>query len=126
MPLWAHGDIPNPSAIKEWAEKFLAGMDGYDRSARVDSERTQRLLKEAGFVDITHETIRCYVNPWSEDKQERDIARWFNLGITQGLEAMSLMPMIDHGHSTFEQVQTLCERAKLEMSTLRYRAYMTL
>lgn len=84
------------------------------------------MFEEAGFVDISQETVRCYVNPWSDVKEEREIARWFNLVCAQGLEAMSLIPMIDHGRMSYDQVRELCDRTKKEICVLRFHAYVTM
>lgn len=126
-PRWEEtGGIPNPSAIQEWSERFLQGMDILNRSARVSPQWTVRMLEEAGFVDIREETIRCYVNPWSNDRQERTLAQWFNLVLSQGLEAMCLMPLVDQLDMSVEDVQALCARARKETCILRYHTYMTL
>ncbi|KAF4125106.1 hypothetical protein GMORB2_3945 [Geosmithia morbida] len=125
-PRWeSSGDIPNPSAIQEWSELYLQGMDRVNKSARVAPQWTVRMLEDAGFVDVREETIRCYVCPWSSDRQEREIARWFNLVFSQGLEAMSLLPMVDYLGMSIDEVNSLCARTKREMCVLRYHAYMT-
>lgn len=104
----------------------MQGMDRAGRSVRVDPERTRRQLAQAGFVDIRENTIRCCLSPWSEDKDEADASRWFNFGITNGLQALALIPMIDHGDLGIEQVQDLCRRAEHEVCHLKYHIYMTM
>lgn len=101
-------------------------MDLAGRSARVDPERTRRQLQEAGFVDIREDIIRCCLNPWSDDPIENEASFWFNSSITKGLQAMALVPMIDHGDLNKQQVDTLCQRVHDEMCTLRYYMYMNL
>ncbi|PHH82320.1 hypothetical protein CDD82_6356 [Ophiocordyceps australis] len=104
------GEIPPNSAFKEWSETYLRGLDGFFRNARVRTQNTKRLLEEAGFCDIREQTIRCYVNPWSADPEECDTARWFNMGINIGLQAMSVAPLVEKLRWTVEEVKQLCER----------------
>ena len=124
-PHWQNEAIPNPSALKEWSDLYLGGLDRAGRSARVDPQRTKRQLQDAGFVEIREEAIRFYVNPWSNERKERETARWFNLVFAQGLEAMSWMPLIDHGNMEFAQVRELCDRVLKEICVLRFHAYVT-
>lgn len=84
------------------------------------------MIEEAGFVDFEEQTIKCYVNPWSPNQNEREAAKWFNLGLGQGLEAMGVLPMVEHLGMTAEQVRSLCERVIEENSKLRYRGYCTM
>ena len=125
-PQWEGDDVPNPSALQEWCELYLDGLDRANRSGRVIPQRTRQMLEQAGFVDIKERAIKCYVNPWSSVKMERETARWFNLVFGQGLEAMSLMPMIDHGHMSHDQVSDLNTRTKKEICVLRFHAYVTM
>lgn len=125
-PHWDGGDVPVPSAIQEWSQNFLRGLDNAGRSARVLPDWTTQALEDAGFVDIREERVKCYVCPWSNDKQEREKARWFNLAFAQGLEAMSFIPMIDNMDMSMEQVSDLCARARKESCVLRFHAYMTM
>ncbi|QPG96082.1 hypothetical protein C2857_003113 [Epichloe festucae Fl1] len=126
VPRWDGNDVPPESSLHEWSQLLLRGLDRFNRNARIDMGEVRITLDKAGFVDFREETIRCYVNPWSSERREREIARWFNLGLSQCLEAMSLMPMIEGLSMTKEQVKELCDRAKKEICILRYHAYMTL
>ncbi|KAK5992826.1 Secondary metabolism regulator LAE1 [Cladobotryum mycophilum] len=125
-PRWEGDDVPVESAMREWADLFLRAMDRFNRSARVSTENTKRMVEAAGFTDFQETTVRCYVNPWSPDRHMREVARWFNLGFSLGLEAMSMMPMIEKMNMTQKDVKDLCERVKKEICILRYHSYCTL
>ncbi|OAQ93910.1 methyl transferase [Purpureocillium lilacinum] len=126
-PQWEeHGEVPPNSALREWANRLLEALDSCKRSARILPQRSRRMIEDAGFVDFDEQTIRCYVNPWSPNQNEREAAKWFNLGLGQGLEAMGVLPMVEHLGMTAEQVRSLCERVIEENSKLRYRGYCTI
>nr|UWK20376.1 chromatin methyl transferase [Trichoderma gamsii] len=125
-PQWDGEDRPTHSAIREWSQQFHRAMHRYRRSVKVSTEDTKRMMEAAGFTEFKETTIRCYLNPWSTDRHQREAARWFNLALGLGLEAMSLMPMIDMLHMKQEDVVDLCKRVKAETCVLRYHTYFTL
>ncbi|KAM0556784.1 hypothetical protein ACHAPJ_005844 [Fusarium lateritium] len=114
---------PANSAFEKWAELFLDGMDHFNRSARVTPQETRQLLEAAGFTDVRQEVIQAYVCPWSPDRHEREIARWFNLGLSHSLEALSLVPLVEKQGLKAEEVRELCAQAKRETCVLRYHTY---
>ncbi|KAH7142382.1 hypothetical protein DER46DRAFT_630986 [Fusarium sp. MPI-SDFR-AT-0072] len=86
--------LPTDSALSQWASKLLDAMDQYGRPMRVNPEKTRQQLALAGFVDISETVIRACYNPWPEDATEKEAARWFNMGLSSGLTALSCAPMI--------------------------------
>ncbi|KAM4058498.1 methyltransferase [Hirsutella rhossiliensis] len=126
VPRWeSSGDFPENSAFKEWSDAYHKALDLFNRSARVSTQQTRLMIEQAGFCDFREQTVRCYVNPWSSDTWEKDTARWFNLGMKHGLEAISLMPMVERLGMTVEEVNDLCARVKEENTKLRYHGYCT-
>ncbi|KAJ5021105.1 hypothetical protein J3E73DRAFT_435011 [Bipolaris maydis] len=55
--------------------------------------RTRQLLQAAGFIDIQETVIRVPYNTWPNDPHQKDIGRWYNLGLTEGLEALTFAPL---------------------------------
>ncbi|KAJ6437011.1 methyl transferase [Purpureocillium lavendulum] len=126
-PQWEeHGEVPPDSALTEWANCLLDALDRCKRSARIFPHNVRSMIEEAGFVDFEEQTIKCYVNPWSPCQNKQETAKWFNLGLRKGLEAMGLRPMVEHLGMSAERVRGLCERAIEENSKLRYRGYCTM
>ena len=101
----------------------MQGMDGFQRSVRINTRHVQRMMESVGFTDFKEQIIQCYVNPWSDDDHEKNVAQWFNLGLIDGLEAMSLVPFVEKHGMSREEVAALAERVKTECCKLRYHAY---
>ena len=76
-----------------------------------------------GFVDITEQIIRVPMNPWPADPHQKEIGRWYNLGLIQGMEAMSLAPLTRMCGWTKEQVDTLVAEAKREICSKKFHVY---
>lgn len=92
----------------------------------MDAAAARGAMEAAGFTDFREEVIRCYVNPWMSDRHERDVARWFNLGLSHGIPAMSTMPMIEGLGMDQEEVRKLCSDVNHEICVLRYHAYFNM
>lgn len=117
-------DEPPPeSAFREWTDLFYDGMDQFNRCARVMPKKTRQMIQAAGFTDFKEDVIRAYVCPWSGVRAERELARWFNLGLTHSLEALSLMPLIEKQGMTLDKVRQLCREVEKEICTKHYRTY---
>ncbi|KAH7320186.1 methyl transferase [Stachybotrys elegans] len=129
-PRWDGGEIPSPSAIKEWAEMFHSGLEALGRSAQVDSEKTRRTLEEIGFVDFHEEVVQIHLSPWSDDEFLRNVGRWWNSALCSGLGALSMKPFWRKTQKpegeVREYVDNLAERFLEEACHLKYHCYMTL
>lgn len=126
VPRWENTAVPSNSALLEWSQLFLTGMDGFQRSARVSSSQVRRMMEAAGYVQFDEIVIRCCVSPWCADPHEKIVARWFNAGLTEAIEAMSLVPLVEKLGMHVSQVEDLCERLQSEICMLRYHAYFNM
>ncbi|KAJ2980233.1 hypothetical protein NQ176_g2761 [Zarea fungicola] len=125
VPLWEN-TAPESSALREWSRLFLKGMDGFQRSVRVSSSNVRRMMETAGYVEFDETIIRCCVSPWCDDPHEKLVAKWFNVGLTEAIEAMSLAPLVENLGMDVSQVKELCERLRSEICKLRYHAYFNM
>jgi hypothetical protein len=126
-PGFEHERPQSSSALEEWSEGVLSGLDRANRSAHIRPDRTRQMLADAGFEHIEQEVVRLYLSPSpaAAADNQRELSKWFNLVVTQGLEAMALVPMIQYGSAVDpDQIQDLAQRASTEACTLKYGAYM--
>lgn len=84
---------------------------------------TRAVLAAQGFVDIKEEVIKVPLNPWEKDSHQKDIGRWYNLGMTQGLEACSLGPFTRMFRWTKEDVTRLIAEVHKEICSRKIHAY---
>ncbi|KAK7219250.1 hypothetical protein V2G26_007253 [Clonostachys chloroleuca] len=115
--------LPPNSALHQWASRLLGGMDLYGRPMRVHPGQTRRRLALAGFTDINETVIRVCYSPWSEDGNAKEAGRWFNVGLSEGLMALSLSAMVTILGMSEKEVEVLCEKVRQEICTLSYHAY---
>ncbi|KAK7186984.1 regulator of secondary metabolism (methyltransferase domain-containing protein) [Paraphaeosphaeria sporulosa] len=117
------GTLSPDSHLTQWYN-YLA-----DATARVDrpiayDHRTRQLLQAAGFIDIQETIIRAPYNSWPADPHQRDIGRWYNLGLTEGLEALSAAPFTRVNRWNMnEHVKPLVEAVRREVCNRKIHAY---
>ncbi|KAK3943705.1 hypothetical protein QBC46DRAFT_361711 [Diplogelasinospora grovesii] len=125
MPRSDDGSLPNNAVVRQWATQLYDAMDQFDRPMRVDSGLTRRRLAEAGFTDIREEIIRVAYSGWPSDPHDRETGRWFNIGITQGIQAITLAPLFRGGGKTQQEIQTLIDSVVAEVRGRKVHAYCT-
>lgn len=82
------------------------------------------MLQAAGFIDIQETIIRAPLNGWPSDPHQKSIGRWYNLGLTDGLDAMSLAPFTRVNRwNANEHVRPLVKEVKKEIAKSKVHAY---
>lgn len=122
FPRCDDGSLPPSAQLYQWA-RFLAEATERAYKPLTYNIHTRQMLESQGFVDIREQVIRVPFNPWPSDPQEKAVGRWYNLGITQGLEATSLAPLTRMLGWKKEQVDGLIAEAKREICQKKYHVY---
>ncbi|KAK4105717.1 S-adenosyl-L-methionine-dependent methyltransferase [Parathielavia hyrcaniae] len=120
------GSLRPDSHILRWANELHDAMDSFGRPMRMDSNLTKLRLADAGFVDIKEEVIQLPLNGWPSDPHTKNIGRWFNLGINQTYQPLSLAPLCRGHGRTADEVHTLARQIKREVYHNSLHAYCTL
>jgi hypothetical protein len=115
--------LPVDSPLVKWYN-YLA--DATHRAGRpiAYQHNTRQMLHAAGFIDIQETIIRAPFNSWPADPHQKDIGRWYNLGITEGLEAMSFAPFTRVNRWDINRdVRPLCDAVKGQICNKKIHAY---
>lgn len=89
-------------------------------------QNTRQMLEFRGFVDIEEQVIQLPLNSWPADPHLKDVGRWYNLGLTEGLEAISLGPLTRVYRWPPEDVRRLVKEVKTAMCNKKYHVYNNL
>ncbi|KAJ4358064.1 uncharacterized protein N0V89_002643 [Didymosphaeria variabile] len=112
------GTLSPDSHLTQWYNYLADATARVDRPVAYD-HRTRQLLQAAGFIDIQETIIRAPYNSWPADPHQRDIGRWYNLGLTEGLEALSAAPFTRLNRWNMnEHVKPLVEAVRREVTAL--------
>lgn len=87
---------------------------------------TGHMLQGAGFVDIQEHVIKIPLSSWPADPHLKDVGRWYNLGMTEGLEAFSLAPFTRVNHWPLDDVRRLVRDVKNVMCDKKVHTYNNL
>lgn len=115
--------LPSDSTLVQWYN-YLA-----DATARVSrpiayNHTTRQMLQTAGFIDIQEIVIRAPYNSWPNDPHQKEIGRWYNLGITEGLEALSFAPLTRVNKWDVDQhIRPLLESVRQQICNRKIHAY---
>ncbi|KAI0190967.1 methyltransferase LaeA [Xylaria flabelliformis] len=122
----SEGD-PRPladSKLMEWSQKIHQGFARAGKKLEMDPH-TKEILEDIGF-SVEYKKIPIALNPWPESEHRKEIARWFNLGLNQGLEAMTFDSVIHYLGYPEPEVRELLERVKEDMCRREWRTFCTL
>lgn len=78
--------------VPEWYHWLEDATARASRSIKYQQD-TKSLLETQGFVDVRTQVIKLPLNPWPADPHLKEIGRWYNLGLIEGLEAATLGPL---------------------------------
>ncbi|POS71550.1 methyltransferase LaeA [Diaporthe helianthi] len=109
-----------------WAEELRSAMDQMKRPLRIDSNRSQQMLADAGFVDIKQEVIHLPVNGGSLVPFEKDVGRWFNLSLHKSFMGLSMAPLYRVKNWRPEDISRLETDVLEEIADRNNRAYCKL
>ncbi|KAF8854588.1 methyltransferase LaeA [Acephala macrosclerotiorum] len=122
VPRCDDGTLPPSSHLVQWANYLL---DATARASRplAYNPNIRSMLEGAGFVEIQEQIIKVPLNPWPADPHLKDVGRWYNLSLTQGLEALSLAPLTRINNWSKADVDRLTAAAKRDICSKRYHSY---
>ncbi len=125
LPRCDDGTLKPDSPLVDWVKQILDATQQAHRPMAYNPD-TRRLLEWQGFDKIQEQVIRIPLNPWPSDPYLRDVGRWYNLGLTQGLEALSVGPLTRMTGMTKDDVGRLTAIAKREICSRKVHAYCNL
>ncbi|KAG9228364.1 hypothetical protein BJ875DRAFT_389557, partial [Amylocarpus encephaloides] len=117
--------IPQNSQLMNWMHYIMEATAAFHRPLAYNPA-TYQMLKERGFVDINEKVINVPFNTWKIDAFSKEIGRWYKLGLTQGLEALTLAPMTRIRGWKKLDVDHIVEEAEREICSTKIHAYCQL
>ncbi|KAI0126443.1 S-adenosyl-L-methionine-dependent methyltransferase [Xylariales sp. AK1849] len=116
------GSLPADSRLRHWANELCGAFEQAGKPLVINPD-PEFLLKQAGFADVRHEMKEIPYHPWKQSEQDKELGRWFNLGMTQALEALTLAPLTRINRRSKEEVLALTKQVKDEICTRSLRSW---
>lgn len=83
------GSLPPDWIFQQWTRHIDDASMSLGRPLRI-ANKLKRWYEEAGFVDVEERVFKVPVNPWPEDKRQKEIGRWSEANILDGIQGFSL------------------------------------
>jgi hypothetical protein len=123
QPRCDDGTLPRDSYLIQWYNYLKEATNRFHKPIEYQ-HTTRQMLESAGFIDVQEQVIRAPLNSWPSDPHQKQIGRWYNLGLTDGLEALSLGPFTRVNRwSADEHVRPLVKEVKKEIALNKIHAY---
>lgn len=116
-PHGVNGSLRENMALVRWARDLTAAFAHARQHLNLEPLNPEAMLKQAGFEDVQCATHPVPYHPWPEDEKKKVVGRWFNLGMIQGVQALSMAPLTRYGGYSREQVDDLLSEVKREICT---------
>ncbi|KAI1259915.1 methyltransferase LaeA [Xylariaceae sp. FL1019] len=113
------------SKLAQWSAQLHQAFQLARMPLEGDPDVRER-LENLGYVDVKHTVTNIPYNSWPDQEHEKEMARWFNLGLTQGLDALTLRPLTEFLHIPEPAVRDLIECVKEDICKRQWRAYCTM
>lgn len=116
------GTLPPNSALIRWGNLLSEASERAYKPLAYNTQ-TRQMLEGQGFVDIAEQIIQIPFNSWPADQRQKEVGRWYNLGLLQGLEAMSLGPLTRMLNWSKIDVDRLVAEVKKEICSRKFHVY---
>ncbi|KAG9235960.1 methyltransferase LaeA [Amylocarpus encephaloides] len=124
FPRSDNNSVSGNSGLMRWVHCLQQATAASYRPMEYNAD-TRRMLHDAGFVDIYDYNTNLPLSPWPRDQKQKEIGRWYNLALIQGLEAVTLQPLTRAGWHR-EEIDRLIDEAKQDICNKTIHAYCNL
>ncbi|TKA37610.1 hypothetical protein B0A54_11694 [Friedmanniomyces endolithicus] len=110
--------------VHRWGELLCAAARNFGRPMGSDvSESYKEWMREAGFVDIQTKMFMWPINAWQKDPYWKELGRWNQVNILEGLEGFCLALLTRGLGWRKEEVDVFVGRVGRDLRDRRIHAY---
>jgi len=106
-----------------WGAKVVELGDKNGKSFTIWKEAKERMIK-AGFVDVQEVTYKWPMNGWPRDRKQREIGRWNQLRLHNGIEGFMLRLLTAIGGWSYERSQLFLAEMRKAVRDYTCHAYL--
>lgn len=106
-----------------WGQTVVECGDKVGKTFRIWKEAKTR-MQAAGFVDIVQVTYKWPVNGWPKEPKMRELGRWNQLRLHDGVESFMLRLLTTAGGWSFERAQVHLAEMRRAVKDYKSHAYL--
>lgn len=110
------------TSLALWAETMLAACRKIGRPMDL-SHKYREWMEEAGFVEIEEKLFVWPTNTWPKVKHLKELGRWNEVNLVEGMEGFSLALMTRALGWSKEEVEVLCAKVRNDLKDRSIHAY---
>lgn len=101
-------------------------IDGAKKLGRdfTHAPKYRRYFEEAGFVDVVEEKFQWPFNTWPKGKYFKELGRWYNEDLNQGLEGITMATLTRAFGWSREEVGKFCKDIRKDFNDTNIHAYL--
>ncbi|KAK2743784.1 hypothetical protein FQN57_004721 [Myotisia sp. PD_48] len=115
-------DAPLNGPLVDWYHHLKEATDQAKKPIAFNRS-TEHMLKEAGFVDVTHEVIGLPLNEWPPDQHEKLVGKWYSLAFTESALTLLQGPLTRISQWPLANVRQLADQAVSQAYNPNVRAF---
>ncbi|KAI5850719.1 S-adenosyl-L-methionine-dependent methyltransferase [Tricharina praecox] len=116
------GTLTRHHALSRWQQYVMDATAAAGKPMAYE-HRTGQLLRDAGFTDIQEVVYQLPLSPWPAETHLKDCGRWYNLGMSEGLEAFSLGPLCRVLKWPQDEVRNFLKDVQKDINSKQIHAY---
>lgn len=106
-----------------WGQTVCDMGEIFGKSFTIWEEAKERLEK-AGFVDVVEVTYQWPMNGWPQDRKLKNIGRWNQLRLHEGVEGFMLRLLTQVGGWSLARAQVFLAQMRRELKSTKTHAYL--
>jgi ubiquinone/menaquinone biosynthesis C-methylase UbiE len=122
-PIADDGSMGPDHFYHTWGQVVVEMGDKFGKSFTIWEESAER-IRRAGFVDVTVVDFKWPMNGWPTDKKLKNIGRWNQLRLMDGVEGFMLRLLTQVGGWSVARAQLHLAQMRKELKSYKTHAYL--
>ena len=106
-----------------WGKTVVDMGERFGKSFTIWNESKER-MERAGYVDVVEVHYKWPINGWSSDHKLKNIGRWNQLRLHEGVEGYMLRLLTQIGGWSLARAQVFLAEMRRELKNYRVHAYL--
>ncbi|KEZ44961.1 hypothetical protein SAPIO_CDS2338 [Scedosporium apiospermum] len=117
------GSLKPDTALVKWADIFQKIGAATGKSFSI-SETAPDLIREAGFTNIQHRTLKIPIGTWPKDRTLKHWGAWNRQFLLQAIEGLSIRGLTEILGWTFEEAQLYLVQIRADITDPKIHSYI--
>ncbi|KAF2099340.1 S-adenosyl-L-methionine-dependent methyltransferase [Rhizodiscina lignyota] len=115
--------VPEDHFYRLWGRTVIEMGGRFGKTFNIWQESREK-MEQAGFVEVTEIRYKWPMNGWSSDAKMREIGRWNQLRLHEGVEGMMLRLLTVAGGWSFQRAQLFLHEMRKNLKDYDTHAYL--